>query len=91
MALTLLDGTTIRLPARRRRAFNDAADTPPSTDEGLNAQDLLAALRAVAHGADAEETLGELRAESILAALLTILLKKQLITERELLETLQKM
>ena len=52
LSLTLLDGTTISVPAKEKR---DEGETPPSSDEDalLTARDLIAALRAVSHGADA--------------------------------------
>jgi type IV pilus assembly protein PilB len=83
--LTLLDGTTVNLPAR---------SSPPakgkSAPEGapeLTARDLVAALRAVSHGADASEILGaEPRWEPLFAALLELLLKKHLVADWEFVE-----
>lgn len=93
VALTLLDGTTISLPARGKQeapaepAPDDGADAP-----GLTAGDLVAALRAVAHGADASEVLGDKpRWESLFAALLSLLLKKRLIADWEFVDELKKM
>jgi type IV pilus assembly protein PilB len=79
--LTLLDGTTITLPAKRE-------DKSP---KDLTARDFVSALRAKAHGADAREVLGEeVRWEPVVAALLSILLRKGLIADWEFVEELRK-
>ncbi|MBX3208638.1 MAG: hypothetical protein KF764_26630 [Labilithrix sp.] len=81
--LTLLDGTTITLPAKKKKEANPA--------EGLTARDFVSALRATAHGADASEILGDqVRWEPIVAALLSILLRKGLIADWEFVEELRK-
>jgi type IV pilus assembly protein PilB len=111
VALTLLDGTTISLPARAKRrapspdepprrpsrpAPPDREDRPrsePPTEEepGLTARDLVAALRAVSHGTDASEILGNnVRWEAMFAALLSLLLKKHLIADWEFVDELKK-
>ena len=117
VSLTLLDGTTLTLPARPRRRGdpprageparpNDAApvDRPEATDRpsappdsspgvpsSLTARDLVAALRAVAHGADASAVLGDdARWEAMFGALLSLLLKKHIIADWELVEELHK-
>lgn len=80
--LTLLDGTTISLPAKKE-------ETSPA--EGLTARDFVSALRATAHGADAREILGDaIRWEPVVAALLSILLRKGLIADWEFVEELRK-
>lgn len=80
--LTLLDGTTISLPAKK----NDSG--PP---EKLTARDFVSALRATAHGADASEILGDdVKWEPIVAAMLSILLRKGLIADWEFVEELRK-
>ncbi len=94
VALTLLDGTTLNLPAR------SSSIPPPPKREGsipgvgglsdqLTARDLVSALRAVAHGADASEVLGETDWEAMFAALLSLLLKKNLIADWEFVEELR--
>jgi type IV pilus assembly protein PilB len=90
--LTLLDGTTIKLPSgKKRRVDPDAPPSSPSGEPDLTSADLLAALRAAAHGADAAEVLGtNLRWEKMMAAVLSLLLRKHLILERELIEELKK-
>jgi type IV pilus assembly protein PilB len=94
VALTLLDGTTINLPAQNaptsERRGEPATRPDPPVEEGegqLTARDLVAALRAVAHGADASEILGPTPSwEAMFAALLSLLLKKHLIADWEFVE-----
>ncbi|MBX3228297.1 MAG: hypothetical protein KIT84_06575 [Labilithrix sp.] len=82
VALTLLDGTTITLPAKKKQE---------GVSEALTARDIVSALRATAHGADASEILGDqVRWEPIVAALLSILLRKGLIADWEFVEELRK-
>jgi hypothetical protein len=53
---------------------------------------LVAALRAVAHGADATEILGSgVRWEAVFSALLSLMLKKQLIADWEFVEEYKKL
>ena len=49
----------------------------------------MSALRAVAHGADATEILGETDWQALFAALLALLLKKNLIADWEFVEELK--
>ena len=85
--VTLLDGTTIQLPARRGRAPSH----PAPAESALTARDLVSALRAVSHGADAAEILGEApRWEPIVATLLSLLLRKGLVADWEFLEEYRK-
>lgn len=100
VSLTLLDGTTITLPAPRKKGAvaveeaeeeeaAPASQEPPST---LTARDLVDALRAIAGGADARALLGEeVRWEAMFAALLSTLLKKQLIADWEFVEELSRL
>jgi type IV pilus assembly protein PilB len=91
--LTLLDGTTIKLPTTeaKKAATSPRRRSEPAPAEDLTAADLLAALRAAAHGVDSGDLLGEsLRWEKAMAALLSLLLRKHLILERELLDELKK-
>lgn len=79
MSLTLLDGTKIILPAGAPK------------DDGVTARDIVAALRARSHGADASEILGpDPRWEAYFSALLGLLLRKGLLTDREIVEELSK-
>jgi hypothetical protein len=89
VALTLLDGTTIRVPAKGKG--EGTADPGQAPQSNLTARDLVAALRAAAHGADASEVLGEdAKWERLFAALLSVLLKKHLISDWEFVEELTK-
>jgi len=97
VTLTLLDGTQVNLPARD--AVSPQAPTakapslapPSSPGNELTARDLVAALRAVAHGADASEILGkDVQWEALFSALLSLLLKKQLIADWEFVEEYKK-
>jgi hypothetical protein len=91
LQLTLLDGTTIQLPSGQKRRTGQGVQAESSSEQDLSSADLLAALRAAAHGADAGEILGDtLRWERMMAALLSLLLRKHLILERELIEELKK-
>ena len=98
VALTLLDGTTLRLPAaRRRRAVaslarphEPSAPVPDGEHDQLTARDLVAALRAASQGADASEVLDDVRWERLFAALLSVLLRKHLIADWEFVEEMRK-
>jgi hypothetical protein len=92
ISLTLLDGTTISIPAPPKGARASAPDLEgPQVSDQLTARDLVSALRAVAHGADASEILGtEPRWEAIFSALLSILLRKGLIADWEFVEEFRK-
>jgi hypothetical protein len=122
VALTLLDGTRINLPAKRkkRRVRHEmegatALEPPPPLQlpppseppppaqplseppvgmeevHDLTARDLVTALRALSHGADASEVLGNnVRWEALFAALLSLLLKKHLIADWEFVDELKK-
>jgi type IV pilus assembly protein PilB len=96
VTLTLLDGTNVNLPAREAAAQRKTARVPsarPPAGEGaeLTARDLIAALRAVSHGADATEILGnDVHWEALFSALLSLLLKKHLIADWEFVEEYKK-
>jgi type IV pilus assembly protein PilB len=91
IALTFLDGTQINLPAPRI-SKKAKVETPQGEEpEELTARDLVSALRAVSHGAEASEILGENpRWETMFAALLSLLLKKHLIADWEFVEEFRK-
>ena len=92
IALTFLDGTSIRLPAPRRLRGKEPEPEVEKTENELTARDLIAALRAVSHGAEAQEILGENpRWEKMFAALLSLLLKKHLIADWEFVEEFKKL
>lgn len=87
--ITMLDGTVINLPAADRLKRRGHESRAPSVD--LTARDLVEALRAQAVGADASEVLGEgVSWESMFAALLSVLLKKHLISDWEFVRELRR-
>ena len=91
IALTMLDGTTIQLPARKQRKAVDEVVAPVPGAELLTARDLIRALRALAQGADASAILGEdTRWEPLFAALLSLLLKKGIVADWEFIDELRK-
>jgi len=97
VTLTLLDGTKVNLPAREPATPQPAPKVPslapaaPPEGNALTARDLIAALRAVSHGADASEILGnDVHWEALFAALLSVMLKKQLIADWEFVEEFKK-
>jgi type IV pilus assembly protein PilB len=93
ISLTLLDGTTIAVPAPKKRASKPdlGAAAAEEVSDQLTARDLVSALRAVAHGVDASEILGtEPRWEAMFSAILSILLRKGLIADWEFIEEFRK-
>lgn len=99
ITLTLLDGTRVNLPAKtsaaskKKRLPSDppATEAPERGGQGLTARDLISALRAVSHGADASEIVSEnLRWEALFSALLSLMLKKHLIADWEFVEEYKK-
>ncbi|MBV9946481.1 MAG: hypothetical protein JOZ69_06515 [Myxococcales bacterium] len=93
ISLTLLDGTTIGVPAPKKRPPSPDANGAAAADvsDQFTARDLVSALRAVAHGADASEILGsEPQWEAMFSALLSILLRKGLIADWEFVEEFRK-
>jgi type IV pilus assembly protein PilB len=93
ISLTLLDGTRVSIPAPIKSA--DSAEHTPRPHEELSdqltARDLVSALRAVAHGADASEILGaEPRWEAMFSALLSVMLRKGLIADWDFIEEFRK-
>jgi len=90
--ITLLDGTTLHLPARVQRRRGGSVP-PPGADlsEGLTARDLIVALRARTEGADARAVLGEdLRWEPLFAALVSLLMRKGLIADWEFIDEFRR-
>jgi hypothetical protein len=101
ISLTLLDGTTISIPsggARKSKPEIDGDETDrretPAREEisdQFTARDLVSAMRAVAHGADASEILGtEPRWEAMFSVLLSLMLRKGLIADWEFVEEFRK-
>lgn len=90
VSLTLLDGTKVRLPTPKPPGSQPDAAAARVNDQ-LTARDLLAALRAVSHGADASEVLGpNVRWEAMFGALLSVLLRKGIIADWEFIEEYRK-
>jgi type IV pilus assembly protein PilB len=90
VTLTLLDGTKVTLPARPAKREGSAART--DEDMTLTARDIVQALRAKMHGQNASEVLGEHdRWEGLFVALLSVLLKKQLIADWEFIDELKRL
>ncbi len=96
VALTLLDGTTLTLPAARKRKSSpdaeEAGGARAEMSDQLTARDLISAFRALAHGADATEILGERppQWEAMFATLLSLMLKKGIIADWEFVEEFRK-
>jgi len=89
VTLTLLDGTKVNLPA----SAGPKKQVPAAAaEEGLTARDMVAALRAVSHGADASEILGsQVNWQGMFATLLSLLLRKHLIADWEFVEEYKKL
>jgi type IV pilus assembly protein PilB len=84
ITLTLLDGTTVKLPAPGTGAKSGEAHS------GVTTGDVIAALRARARGDDVSKILPDQRWEELLAALLTVLLRKGLVADWEFVEEWNK-
>ena len=74
----------------RKRSARPRPSSTPAPEEELTTRDLISALRAVAHGADASEILDDAGWEKMLAALLSVLLRKQIVADWEYIEELRK-
>lgn len=85
MTLTLLDGTTVQLPAPGSGATAGQAD-----QSAMTTGDLISALLARAKGEDVGHVLPDDRWETLFATLLTLLLRKGLIADWEFMEEWQK-
>jgi type IV pilus assembly protein PilB len=84
ITVTMLDGTQMKLPAKRRRG-------PTSAPGEMTARDLVEALRAQASGTDLSQVFGEdVNWQRMFAALLSLLLKKHLILDWEFVRELKK-
>jgi len=95
VTLTLLDGTKVNLPASasaRKPMAPGAQTAPAAAEDGLTARDMVAALKAVSHGADATEILGDQASwQGMFATLLSLLLRKQIIADWEFVEEYKKL
>lgn len=92
VALTFLDGTTIKLPSKGGVAQTKTpGEAKGAAAPSLTARELVEALRAASQGQSASEALGEdVRWEAMFAALLSLLLEKQLIADWEFVEEYRK-
>ena len=92
ISITLLDGTSVSLPAPGQRRVVESAVEAAHDGEAhaLTAVDLVAALRAKSGGADVSDVLGNATWESMFAALLSVLLKKHLVADWEFVEEWEK-
>lgn len=86
VTLTLLDGTTVRLPAQRKGP--DEAE--PVRGGGLTGADLVRALLAKGQGAAVDDVLGGASWEVLCATILQLLLKKGLVADWEFVEAYKK-
>lgn len=86
VTMTLLDGTTVRLPVSSGKGKGGEA----KADERLTARDLVKALDARAHGENIADVLGEASWESLFATLLSLLLRKGLLADWEFVEEWEK-
>ena len=86
ITMTLLDGTTVRLPVSSGKRGEGA----PKADERLTARDLVKALDARALGENTADVLGEASWESLFATLLTLLMRKGLLADWEFVEEWEK-
>lgn len=86
IAMTLLDGTTVKLPARRR-SEREMHAIPRAWTTG----DLVVALRAVSEGKSVAAAFGqEPRWELLFGALLTLMIRKGVIADWEFVDELRK-
>jgi len=88
VTLTLLDGTTVRLPSPAAKATTPGT---PSRAENLTASDLVNALLARGQGAEVDDILGEdANWELLFATLLQLLIRKGLVADWEFVEAWKK-
>lgn len=93
IAMTMLDGTKIQLPAQRGGISSDDSSRPTEAVAGveMTARDLVRALRAVAHGKNPTELAHDLpKIEEVMAALLSLLMRKGLVADWEFISELKK-
>jgi type IV pilus assembly protein PilB len=86
LTLTLLDGTTVRLPSPGTKKKEEK----PAPDRGLTTRDLIHALRARAAGEDVGDVLPDGAWEPLFATLLSVLLRKGLVADWEFVDEWKK-
>lgn len=84
VTITLLDGTSVCLPAPSRGGGDDEQEA------GLTAADLVSALMARAQGRDVSKVLPDQPIEGLLATVISLLLRKGLVADWEFVEEWQK-
>ncbi|MCB9617235.1 MAG: hypothetical protein H6721_16100 [Sandaracinus sp.] len=87
VTLTLLDGTTVRLPAPRKSGEDTEAEPRGGA---LTAADLVRALLAKGQGAAVDDVLGKASWEVLCATILQLMLKKGLVADWEFVEAYKK-
>jgi len=89
--LTLLDGTTVRLPSPGAdRSSAKEEEQKPAPERGLTTRDLIHALRARAAGEDVGDVLPDDAWEPLFATLLSVLLRKGLVADWEFVDEWKK-
>jgi len=86
VTLTLLDGTTVRLPAQRKPSEAEE----PVRGGGLTGADLVRALLAKGQGAAVDDVLGGASWEVLCATILQLMLKKGMVADWEFVEAYKK-
>jgi type IV pilus assembly protein PilB len=86
VTLTLLDGTTVRVPAPGSKA---ASPVEPS-QRGLTAHDLIATLQARGEGKNVSDVLPDASWETLFATLLSLLVRKGFIADWEFVDEYMK-
>lgn len=84
--LTLLDGTVIRLPVPN----SEGSESEAEATQRLSAGDILSALMARTRGADVSDVLPDDRWEGLFASLLSLLLRKGLISDQEFIDEVRR-
>jgi len=91
ITLTLLDGTSVKLPAPGSGGRGTGeGEGPEQPSHGMTAMDLVSALRARAQGADVSDVLPDEGWEDLFATLLTLLIRKGLIADWEFVDEYEK-
>jgi type IV pilus assembly protein PilB len=85
LTLTLLDGTTVRLPSGKKKKKEEEKPA-----HGLTTRDLIHALEARAAGEDVSKVLPDDAWEPLFAALLAVLLRKGLVADWEFVDEWKK-
>ncbi len=94
LTLTLLDGTTVRLPSPGSKSSAQPSAQPASeerpAERGLTTRDLIHALTAKAAGEDVSDVLPDDAWEPLFAALLSTLMRKGLVADWEFVDEWKK-